>query len=59
MVDKGLRGAVSRWSCGTPPVWTNLHFTMGSKPVFRKLIAFAVMMALVLSMAGCKGIDIG
>lgn len=59
MLGKGLRVAVGRRFSGTSPVKRNLHFIMGRKPVVRRLIAFAVMMALVLNMAGCKVLDIG
>jgi hypothetical protein len=59
MPGKGLRVAVSRWSSGTSRVRTTFHLIIGGKLVVRKLMAFAVMVALVLSMAGCKGIEIG
>jgi hypothetical protein len=58
MLDKGLRAALSRWSSGTSQVRTNFHFIIGRNLVVSKLVAFAVMMALVLSMTGCKLLDI-
>jgi hypothetical protein len=33
---------------------TSFHSIIGRRTVISKLIAFAVMMALVLSMAGCR-----
>jgi hypothetical protein len=59
MLDKGLRAAVSRWSSGTSRVRTNFRSVIGRKLVVSKLVAFAVMMALVLSMTGCRLLDIG
>jgi len=59
MLGKGLRVAVGRCFSGTSRVRTNLHFIIGRTLVVRKLVAFAVLMALVLSMAGCKVLDIG
>ena len=38
---------------------TSVHFMSGRKPVASKLIALAVMVALVLSMTGCRMFNIG
>jgi len=59
MIDKGLRAAVSRWSSGTSRVRTNFHFIIGRKLMVSKLVAFAVMMVLALSMTGCRMLNIG
>lgn len=59
MLDKGLRAALSPWSSRRSRVRTKFHPIMGRMPVVSKLIAFAVMIALVLSMTGCKLLDIG
>ena len=58
MLANGLTEAVSRWSSGMPPVWLNVHLLLRRKTVVRRLFAFAVLMVLVLSMAGCKLVDI-
>ncbi len=59
MLDKGLRAALSPWPSRRSRVRTKFHFIMGRMPAVSKLIAFAVMTALVLSMTGCKLLDIG
>jgi len=59
MLGKGSRMAVGRPLPGIPPVRTKFHFVIGRTLVARKMIAFAVLMALVLSMTGCKVLDIG
>jgi hypothetical protein len=59
MLNRGLTAAVSQWSSRTFRVRTNLHFIIGRKLVVSKLVAFAVMVALVLSMTGCKLLDTG
>ena len=58
MLDKGLGAAVSRWSSGASRVRTNFLFIFERKLVVSKLVAFAVMMALVLSMTACRLMDI-
>ena len=59
MFDKGLRAAVRRWSSGTSRARTDLNSVIGRTFVGGRLVAFAVMVALVLSMTGCKVLDIG
>ncbi|MFO7957044.1 MAG: hypothetical protein R6X33_08065 [Candidatus Brocadiia bacterium] len=59
MLDRGLREAPSWWAAGTPWLATNFYSFVGAKPVISRLLAFAVMMALVLSMTACKSVDIG
>jgi hypothetical protein len=59
MFAKGLTAAVSCWSLGPSLVRTSFPSIIERRTVVSKLVAFAVMMALVLSMAGCKVLDIG
>ena len=55
----GPQAAVGRRPSGASRVRTNFHFIIGRRTVARKLIAFAVMMALVLGMTGCRMFNIG